>query len=121
MSARHRSVLPTHVRIREVGARDGFHNEPARIPPDDTMRLLELLARTGIPRLELTSFVRHDGASQLGDAVEVVRRAKMRRKVCTSVLVANRKALDAALRFGDRIGGICCLLSATDGHSRRKL
>ena len=54
------SALPTAVRIREVGPRDGFQNEPEIIATDDKVRLIELLARTGVPRLEVTSFVRAD-------------------------------------------------------------
>jgi hypothetical protein len=40
--------VPEHVRIREVGPRDGFQNEPEVIPTDDKVRLVELLARTGV-------------------------------------------------------------------------
>jgi isopropylmalate/homocitrate/citramalate synthase len=41
-------VLPTSVAIREVGPRDGFQNEPERIPTDDKVRLIDALARTGL-------------------------------------------------------------------------
>jgi isopropylmalate/homocitrate/citramalate synthase len=40
-----------HVKVREVGPRDGFQNEPEVIPTDDKVRLVEMLARTGIQRL----------------------------------------------------------------------
>ena len=42
------------VRIREVGPRDGFQNEPETIATDDKVRLVEMLARTGLRRLEAT-------------------------------------------------------------------
>ena len=45
--------MPEHVRIREVGPRDGFQNEPERIETDDKVRLVEMLARTGVGRLEV--------------------------------------------------------------------
>ena len=48
------------VKVREVGPRDGFQNEPEVIPADDKVRLVEMLARTGVKRLEVTSFVRAD-------------------------------------------------------------
>ena len=54
------------VRIREVGPRDGFQNEPEVIPTDAKVRLVEQLARTGLRRLEVTSFVRADVLPQLG-------------------------------------------------------
>ena len=43
------------VRIREVGPRDGFQNEPEVIPTPDKVRLVEMLAATGLKRLEVTS------------------------------------------------------------------
>ena len=46
------------VSIREVGPRDGFQNEPEVIATADKVRLIDALARTGLRRLEVTSFVR---------------------------------------------------------------
>ena len=42
--------LPASVKIREVGPRDGFQNEPEVIGTDDKVALINLLARTGVPR-----------------------------------------------------------------------
>src|SRR5205814_54990 len=71
------SALPTEVRIREVGPRDGFQNEPEVIPTVDKIRLIELLGATGLRRLEVTSFVRADVIPQLSDAAEVLDRARL--------------------------------------------
>ena len=65
-------MAPTRVRIREVGPRDGFQNEPETIPTDEKVRLIDLLARTGLKRLEVTSFVRADVIPQLADAEQVL-------------------------------------------------
>ena len=54
--------------IREVGPRDGFQNEPEIVPTDVKVELINALARTGLPRLEVTSFVRPDVIPQLADA-----------------------------------------------------
>ena len=51
-------MTPERVRIREVGPRDGFQNEPEIVPTDEKVRLVDLLARSGVRRLEVTSFVR---------------------------------------------------------------
>ena len=66
------SDLPAQVRIREVGPRDGFQNEPEVIPTADKVRLIELLGATGLRRIEVTSFVRPDVIPQLADASEVL-------------------------------------------------
>ena len=64
--------LPRAVRIREVGPRDGFQNEPEVIPTEQKVELIDALARTGCRRLEVTSFVRADVIPQLADAAEVL-------------------------------------------------
>jgi len=74
------STSVQHVRIREVGPRDGFQNEPEVIATDDKVRLVEMLARTGVRRLEVTSFVRADVIPQLADARQVLERAESPRR-----------------------------------------
>ena len=63
----------TIVEIREVGPRDGFQNEPETIATADKIRLINRLARTGLKRIEVASFVRPDVIPQLSDGVEVLR------------------------------------------------
>ncbi len=67
--------LPDRVSIREVGPRDGFQNEPEVIPTREKVRLIELLGATGLPRIEVTSFVRPDVIPQLADAEQVLERS----------------------------------------------
>ena len=55
-------MTPTAVKIREVGPRDGFQNEPEVIATGDKVRLVNLLGATGVSQLEVTSFVRADSA-----------------------------------------------------------
>ena len=40
------------VRIREVGPRDGFQNEPETIPTADKIRLIDALGRAGFTRTD---------------------------------------------------------------------
>ena len=46
-----------HVRIVEVGPRDGLQNEKTAIPLDTKLELIRRLARTGVTHLEAGSFV----------------------------------------------------------------
>ena len=89
--------LPESVRIREVGPRDGFQNEPEVIPTADKVRLIEALGRTGLRRLEVTSFVRADVIPQLADAAEVLEAVELPPEVSRGVLIPNERGLDAAL------------------------
>jgi hydroxymethylglutaryl-CoA lyase len=110
-------ALPSEVRIREVGPRDGFQNEPEIIATDDKVRLIELLGRTGVPRLEVTSFVRPDVIPQLADAREVLARIEFESPVRISVLVPNERGFEAAMTMRERIDEANVFLSASESHN----
>jgi hydroxymethylglutaryl-CoA lyase len=109
------------VAIREVGPRDGFQNEPEVIATDDKVRLVEMLARTGVKRLEVTSFVRADVIPQLADAEEVLDRIDPPDGVAISVLIPNEKGLENALRQRERFHEINVFLSASETHNRKNV
>jgi hydroxymethylglutaryl-CoA lyase len=113
--------LPKKVRIREVGPRDGFQNEPEVIPTDEKLRLIGLLADSGLKRIEVTSFVRRDVIPQLADGREVLERLEPREGVAYSVLIPNRKGLDNALEMSDRFGEANFFLSASETHNRKNV
>jgi hydroxymethylglutaryl-CoA lyase len=115
------SELPAAVHIREVGPRDGFQNEPDVIPTARKVELIDLLARTGLRRLEVTSFVRADVIPQLADAAEVIERIAVPDGVAVSVLIPNERGLDAALAHRHRIEEINVFLSASETHNRRNV
>jgi hydroxymethylglutaryl-CoA lyase len=109
------------VRIREVGPRDGFQNEPEVIATDDKVRLVEMLAATGLRRLEVTSFVRADVIPQLADAGEVLERATIPDEVSVSVLIPNERGLGAALEHRAVIDEVNVFLSASESHNRHNV
>ena len=109
------------VRIREVGPRDGFQNEPEVIATADKVRLVEMLASTGLRRLEVTSFVRADVIPQLADGAEVLRTAEIPDDVAVSVLIPNGRGLDNALELRDHFQEINVFLSASETHNRKNV
>lgn len=113
--------LPAGVRIREVGPRDGFQNEPESIATDQKVRLIDALARTGLRRLEVTSFVRSDVIPQLSDAAEVLAGIDPPPGVSLSVLVPNERGLDEALKHRDRFHEVGVFLSASETHNRKNV
>jgi hydroxymethylglutaryl-CoA lyase len=110
--------MAERVLIREVGPRDGFQNEPEVIPTADKVRLVEMLARTGVPRLEVTSFVRPDVIPQLSDGAEVLRSASIPEDVAVTVLIPNERGLENALALRDRFDEVNLFLSASESHNR---
>ncbi len=109
------------VHVREVGPRDGFQNEPEVIATGEKVRLIDCLARTGLSRLEVTSFVRADVIPQLADAREVLRAADVPEGVAVSVLIPNERGLDEALELRDRFAEVNVFLSASESHNRRNV
>jgi hydroxymethylglutaryl-CoA lyase len=114
-------ALPKTIRIREVGPRDGFQNEPEVIPTEVKVRLIGMLADAGLKRIEVTSFVRPDVIPQLADGAEVLSRFEPRKRVAYSVLIPNRKGLDNALKLRDRFQEANFFLSASETHNRKNV
>jgi hydroxymethylglutaryl-CoA lyase len=115
------SPLPGQARIREVGPRDGFQNEPEVISTETKVRLINALAQTGITRLELTSFVRPDVIPQLADAAEVLGAVDIPDTVSRSVLIPNERGLDRALELRDHFDEINVFMSASETHNRKNV
>jgi hydroxymethylglutaryl-CoA lyase len=113
--------LPLHARIREVGPRDGFQNEPEVIPTQTKVKLIDALARTGLRRLEITSFVRPDVIPQLADAAEVLQAVDIPDEVSRSVLIPNERGLDRALELRDHFDEINVFMSASETHNLRNV
>jgi hydroxymethylglutaryl-CoA lyase len=115
------SELPQAVRIREVGPRDGFQNEPEVVPTDEKVRLIRMLAASGLRRLEVTSFVRPDVIPQLADAEQVLAQLERPEGVAYSVLTPNERGLERALAHRDRFDEINLFLSASETHNEKNV
>src|SRR3954464_2318110 len=113
--------FPATVRVREVGPRDGFQNEPEIIATAEKVRLIDMLARTGLRRLEVTSFVRADVIPQLADAPEVLGAVDIPDEVSVSVLIPNERGLDNALALRERFDEVNCFLSSSETHNQRNV
>ncbi|MGE5407770.1 MAG: hydroxymethylglutaryl-CoA lyase [Syntrophothermus sp.] len=113
--------LPAAARIREVGPRDGFQNEPETIATADKVRLIDMLSASGLSRIEVTSFVRPDVIPQLSDAAEVLAAIERREGVSLSVLIPNERGLERALEMRDRFDEASVFLSASETHNRRNV
>lgn len=115
------SGYPERVRVREVGPRDGFQNEPERIATEDKIRLINGLARTGLRHMEVASFVRPDVIPQLDDAIAVLDGIDVPDSVALSVLVPNERGLQTALEHKDRFHDVAIFLSASETHNRKNV
>src|SRR5688572_21659246 len=85
------------VRLVEVGPRDGLQNEATQVPTPTKVAFVEALAETGVPEVEVSSFVSADWVPQLADADDVFAQMHRRSGVVYSALVPNERGMQRAL------------------------
>src|SRR5512134_3613773 len=107
--------LPGRVTICEVGTRDGFQIEPDFIPTDLKIEVVDRLSATGMPRIEVTSFVSPKAVPALRDAEAVMSGITRRPATRYSALVPNDKGAVRAVDAGvDDLHTVC---SASESHN----
>jgi hydroxymethylglutaryl-CoA lyase len=92
--------MPSHVRIVEVGPRDGLQNEKAIVSTADKIALIDRLSGTGLQTVEATSFVSPKWVPQLADASDVFRGIHRANGVAYPVLVPNEQGYERARAVG---------------------
>jgi len=113
------SRLPGHLRVIEVGPRDGFQMESRFVPTDLKVEVIERLADAGLREIEATSFAHPRVMPQMADAAEVLDRVRRRAEVRWSVLVPNLKGAERALAVGaDELRLVVC---ATESYNQRNV
>jgi len=89
-----------HVRIVEVGPRDGLQNEKRNVPTATKLELIERLTVAGLRDIEVTSFVSPKWVPQMADQAEVMRGLRRRPGVNYPVLTPNLRGFEAAVAEG---------------------
>ena len=107
------------VTLIEVGPRDGFQNIKTPIPTETKLQIIRALISSGIPEIEITSFVHPKAVPQMADAGEVSRiilpemEAAGRRAIA---LVPNLRGAKNAWDCGVRT--VSCVISASESHNQ---
>lgn len=109
--------MPSHVRIVEVGPRDGLQNEKAVIATADKIALIDRLSATGLRSIEATSFVSPKWVPQLADAADVYSGIHKQPGVSYPVLVPNEQGYERARAVG--AGEIAVFTAASEAFNQR--
>jgi len=112
-------TMPSHVKIVEVGPRDGLQNEKQVIPLDVKVALIDRLAAAGLAAIEAGSFVSPKWVPQMADSAEVYARIARKPGVSYSFLVPNLKGLEAALAAG--VEEIAVFGAASESFSQKNI
>ncbi len=111
--------LPERVTVYEVGPRDGLQNEPRTVATGDKIAFINALTATGLPNIEITSFVSPKWIPQLADSGDVARGVDRRSTVALSALVPNRRGFENALAAGMK--EVAVFLSASETHNKKNV
>jgi isopropylmalate/homocitrate/citramalate synthase len=97
-----RPRLPERVDVYEVGPRDGLQNESGRASIDAKVAFIDALTDSGLPAIEVGSFVSAKAIPQLADTEEVFARIRRASGVRYPALVPNLRGLERAQACGVR-------------------
>jgi hydroxymethylglutaryl-CoA lyase len=107
------------VYMQEVAARDGFQIEPVFIPTDQKIAFINRLSRTGLAKIEVTSFTSPKAIPALADAETVMRGIDRVPGVEYSALVPNVRGTERALSCS--VDEINLVMSASQSHNQSNL
>ena len=111
--------FPTHVRIVEMGPRDGLQNEKQIVSTETKVELIARLGAAGLKAIEATSFVSPRWVPQMGDAADVMARIERLPGVSYPVLTPNLQGFEAALAAG--AGEVAVFAAASESFSRKNI
>jgi hydroxymethylglutaryl-CoA lyase len=112
-------VLPDKVRMFEVGPRDGLQNEPVSIATETKIELIDILSETGLPTIEVGSFVSAKWVPQMADTAQVLAGIKHKPGISYPVLTPNLKGFENAAAAGAR--EVAVFGAATDAFSNANI
>jgi hydroxymethylglutaryl-CoA lyase len=108
-----------HVRIVEVGARDGLQNEKTLLPTDVKIALIDRLSSTGLTTIEATSFVSPKWVPQMADAAAVYQGIRKVPGVSYPVLVPNEQGYERARAVG--VNEIAVFTAASEAFNQKNI
>uniref|UniRef100_A0A2P2LZ71 hydroxymethylglutaryl-CoA lyase n=1 Tax=Rhizophora mucronata TaxID=61149 RepID=A0A2P2LZ71_RHIMU len=111
--------IPDHVKIVEVGPRDGLQNEKEIIPTAVKIELIKMLASSGLRVVEATSFVSPKWVPQLADAKDVMEAIKGVEATQFPVLTPNLKGFELAVEAGAK--EVAVFASASESFSKSNI
>ncbi len=108
-----------HVTIFEVGARDGLQNEKRIISTVDKIKLINLLSKTGLLKIEAASFVSPKWVPQMADGADVMDGIDRDPTISYAALVPNIKGFERAITAN--VDEIAVFASASEAFSQKNI
>ena len=112
-------TLPTHVRLIEVGPRDGLQNEARPISVADKVQLVDALTDAGLGYIEAGSFVSPKWVPQMAGSAEVFARIQRKPGVVYGALAPNLRGFEDAVAAG--VKEVAVFAAASEAFSQRNI
>jgi hydroxymethylglutaryl-CoA lyase len=107
--------------INDVAVRDGFQIEKAFVPTATKVELINQLSRTGLHKIEVTSFVSPKAVPALSDANEVLAGIERVPGVTYVALVPNVRGAQNAAATARKPDEVNAVMSASETHNRANI
>ena len=114
-----RDVPSDVIRIQEVGMRDGLQSAGQFVETADKIQLLNQLSKTGLSKIEVTSFVSPKAVPLLADAEAVLDAIERVPGVIYSALIPNIRGLERALAVD--LDEVNVVMSVSNAHNMANL
>ena len=111
--------LPSHVRLVEVGPRDGLQNEAQPISVADKVQLVDALSAAGLSYIEAGSFVSPKWVPQMAGSAEVFAQIQRKPGVTYGALAPNLRGFEDALAAG--VKEVAVFAAASEAFSQRNI
>ena len=111
--------LPSHVRLVEVGPRDGLQNEAQPISVADKVQLVDALSAAGLSYIEVGSFVSPKWVPQMAGSAEVFSQIQRKPGVTYGALAPNLRGFEDALAAG--VKEVAVFAAASEAFSQRNI
>ncbi len=111
--------LPSHVRLIEVGPRDGLQNEAQPISVADKVRLVDALTAAGLGYIEVGSFVSPKWVPQMAGSAEVFAQIQRKPGVTYGALAPNLRGFEDAMAAG--VKEVAVFAAAPEAFSQRNI
>ena len=112
-------TLPTHVRLIEVGPRDGLQNEAMPISVADKVQLVDALTDAGLGYIEVGSFVSPKWVPQMAGSADVFARIQHKPGVVYGALAPNLRGFEDAVAAG--VKEVAVFAAASEAFSQRNI
>ena len=107
--------------INDVAVRDGFQIEKVFVPTATKIEVINQLSRTGLHKIEVTSFVSPKAVPALADANDVLAGIDRVPGVIYVALVPNIRGVQNAVATSKKADEVNAVVSASETHNRANI